>query len=104
MIWKANYFKSLEMASRHGTCAVVQIRAVHCGEPRNVTFSVWSGARCIARGPCAQTEDVGAKPGDLKTRLVEGDKAGQHLFLRRQLENSAKGGEISFKIEIEDTQ
>ena len=91
------------MASRHGTCAIVQNRAFHVGEPRNVTFNAWCGSRCIARGPCAQTEDVGAKPGDLKTRLVEGDKAGQHLFLRRQLKNSAKGDEISFTVEIEDT-
>ena len=92
------------MASRHGTCAVVQMRAFHLAELRNVTFSAWCGARCIARGPCAQTDAVGASPGDLKTRLCEGDKAGEHLFLRRQLENSAKGDEISFKIEIEDAQ
>ena len=103
-MWKANYFKSLEMASRHGTCAVVQMRAFHLVELRNVTFSAWCGARCIARGPCAQTEAVGANPGDLKARLCEGDKAGQHLFLRRQLENASKGNKISFEIEIEDAQ
>ena len=40
----------------------------------------------------------------MKARLCEGDKASEHLFLRRQLENSAKGDEISFKIEIEDAQ
>ena len=89
---------------RHGTCAVVQMTAFHLVELRNVTFSAWCGARCIARGPCAQTEAVGANPGDLKARLCEGDKAGQHLFLRRQLENSAKGDDISLKIEIEDAQ
>ena len=59
VVWKANYFKSLEMASRHGTCAVVQMRAFHVVELQNVTFSAWCGARCIARGPCAQTEAVG---------------------------------------------
>ena len=103
-MWKANYFKSLEMASRHGTCAVVQMRAFHLVELRNVTFSAWCGARCIARGPCAQTEDVGTKPDNLMTKLCEGDKAGEHLFLRRQLENSAHGDEISFYIEIGDIQ
>ena len=50
------------------------------------------------------TEDVGAKPDNLKARLCEGDKAGEHLFLRRQLQNSAKGDEISFKIEIQESQ
>ena len=92
------------MASRHGTCAVVQIRAFHVGEPRNVTCSAWCLSRCIARGPCVQAEDVLTKPDNLKTKLCEGDKAGEHLFLRRQLENSAKGDEIWFKIEIEDAQ
>ena len=87
-----------------GHCDVVQVRAFHAFAEMPVTVSIRSNTQVVVQGPTVMTERISQwddAEDAFKHQCQSSDVKGAHIFLRQQVENVIKKGDMSIHVSFE---